>query len=72
MATRTDMNESMNGSTDTRGGRKRSAAADHEHPKKKVKSALASTPNLSPSKTMESSFANLLKREAARAARGRR
>lgn len=69
---KTDMNESTNSSTDTRGGRKRSAAADHEHPKKKVKSALASTPNSSPSKTMESNFANLLKREAARAARGRR
>lgn len=69
---RTGMNELMDGSTDSRGGRKRSAAADHEHPKKKVKSALAPTPNSSSPKTMERNFANLLRREAARATRGRR
>lgn len=68
----TGMNEVMEGFTDTRGGRKRSAAADHEHPKKKVKSALASIPAPSSLKTMERDFANLLRREADRTARGRR
>lgn len=69
---KTGMNELMDGSTDTRGGRKRSAAAHHEHPKKKVKSAVAPTPNSSPPKTMEKNFTNLRRRKAARAARGRR
>ena len=66
---RTEMNGMTNGSKENKGGRKRSAATDNEHPKKKVKPA---SPNLTPSNMMEKDFANLLRREAARSSRGRR
>ena len=53
-------NGMVNGSQEDKGGRKRSASADNEHPKKKMKPAPAT----------EKMFVNLLRREAARSSGG--
>ena len=53
-------NGMVNGFQKNKGGRKRSASADNEHPKKKMKPALAT----------EKMFVDLLRREAARSSRG--
>ena len=53
-------NGMVNGFQENKGGRKRSASADDEHPKKKMKPASAT----------EKIFVDLLRREAARSSRG--
>ena len=68
---KTQVSGTTNNSEENKGERKRSATASDEHPKKKLKAAAASTPNLPSSKPMGKMFGDLLRREATRFSHGR-